>query len=106
MDVVHKSLIVLRPDRHENWLSDAQCILQSEPPLAYGGHYMEKEDICLGHMLLEGARDCPIQHGTVPRPADHPQEGVDRPGFVARLVKLEYGLKGRPWHFGTQQCEQ
>src|SRR5215207_8417670 len=53
---------------------------------------MAEEGIRVSHGLLEGTRDCLLQHGTVVWPADRLHPGIDGPGLVARAVTLESGL--------------
>ena len=84
-------LLTLRPYDRKDRLGDATRVLPRERPLLQGGQFLAEEGVRVGHVLVEGTRQGLIQHGTVARPADPPQEGIDGPSLVARTVELDGG---------------
>ena len=83
-------LLTLRPDDRQDRLGDAPRVLPCERSLLQGRQFLAEEGVCVGHVLIEGARQGLIQHRAVARPAHAPQEGIDSPSLIAHAVQL-YG---------------
>jgi hypothetical protein len=80
------------PQDGEGGLLDAVRIVFGERPLPEGGHLLGEERVGVGDCLVEGPGHPVVECGAVAGSEDAAEEGVYRPGRVARAVALGSGL--------------